>query len=131
MYDIWSTNIYFLHMFTRLGGGQDSPHPPLPHRHRVPTPMWVFLELSWLCLKQWRIQKFQNQGRGSGTVEFLVSWDCFDALSHIPNVFVVRVVNKIHIVNICMLYSQNFGKAILRLLERCYNAFLISKKAYT
>ena len=31
---------------------------------------------------------------------FLRSEDCFDAPSHIPYAFVVRVENKIHIVNI-------------------------------
>ena len=36
-----------------------------------------------LCLKQWRIQELQNQGRGPGAVEFLGSGDCFDAPSHI------------------------------------------------
>ena len=120
-------------MFTRLGGGGAGLTTPTPTRKTPSSDAHVSLFgiIVLLSLKQWRIQEFQNQGRGSGTVEFLVSWDCFDALSHIPNVFVVRVVNKIHIVNICMLYSQNFGKALLRLLERCYNAFLISKKAYT
>ena len=50
---------------------------------------------------QWRIQKFQNgEGGGPGAVEFLRSGVCFDATSHIPYVFVARVVNKIHNVNI-------------------------------
>ena len=48
----------------------------------------------------WRIQEFKNQGRGPGAVEFLGPGDWFDAPSHISNVFVVRVANKIHIVNI-------------------------------
>ena len=43
----------------------------------------------------WRIQEFQIGGRGPGAVEV-----CFDAPSHIPYVFVARVVNKIHNVNI-------------------------------
>ena len=36
-------------------------------------------------------------------VEFLRSWDCFDAPSQIPYVFVVRVENKIHNCTHCML----------------------------
>ena len=39
-------------------------------------------------------------GFGPGVVEFLGSGDCFDASSHIFYVFVVRVENEIHIVNI-------------------------------
>ena len=52
---------------------------------------------------QWRIQEFQNEGGGgSGAVELLGSGDCFDVPSHIPIpcAFIVRVENKIHIVNI-------------------------------
>ena len=39
-------------------------------------------------------------GHGPSMVEFLGFGDCFDVPSHIPNVFVVRVGNKIRIVNI-------------------------------
>ena len=45
---------------------------------------------------QWWLQEFQN---GGGAVPFR-SGVCFDAPSHIPYVFVARVVNKIHNVNI-------------------------------
>ena len=44
---------------------------------------------------QWRIQEFQNGG--GGPFRFRI---CFDAPSHIPYVFVARVVDKIHNVNI-------------------------------
>ena len=33
---------------------------------------------------QWRIQEFQNRGRGPGAVELLGCGDCFDAPSHKP-----------------------------------------------
>ena len=105
--NIRSTNICFLHMFTE-GRGTHHTH-PYPHRHRVPTPIWVkhFLNSCAFKSTHWRIQEFHNQGHGPGAVEFLGSGDCFDAPSHIPNVFVVRVVNKIHIVNIaCWLQSK-------------------------
>ena len=46
---------------------------------------------------QGRIQEFQNRGGGGGRI--LRSKVCFDAPSHIPYVFVRRVVNNIHIVN--------------------------------
>ena len=45
-------------------------------------------------------QEFKNRGRGPGAAQFLRSEDCFNALSHIPFAFVMRVENKIHIVNI-------------------------------
>ena len=50
---------------------------------------------------QWRIQECQKGGggRGPGALEFLGLGFVFDAPSHIPFVFVARVVNKIHNVN--------------------------------
>ena len=41
-----------------------------------------------------------KQGGGPDAVEFLGAGNCFDALSHILYVFLVKVDNKIHIVNI-------------------------------
>ena len=42
-----------------------------------------------------------GEGEGCpGVVEFLGFGDCFDARSHIPYVFVVRIGNGIHIINI-------------------------------
>ena len=46
------------------------------------------------------ISKKKPGVRGPEAVEFLGSWDCFDATLHIPYIFIVRVENKIHIVNI-------------------------------
>ena len=37
---------------------------------------------------------FKNRGRGPSAVLFFRSDDCFDAPSHIPYAFVVRVENK-------------------------------------
>ena len=45
-------------------------------------------------------QEFKNRGRGPGAAQFLRSEDCFNALSYIPYAFVMRVENKIQIVNI-------------------------------
>ena len=87
-------------MFTRLGGG-----------FTTPTPTPIDIEFRRLCesgifginvikisksktVAEWRIQEFQNQGRGQGAVEFLWSGDCFDSSSHLSNIFVVRVVNE-------------------------------------
>ena len=42
-------------------------------------------------------------GGHPGVAEFFGSWDCFDAPSHIPYAFVVRVENKIDIINIACL----------------------------
>ena len=84
----WSTNIYFSHMFTRLGWGVRTHHThPYPHRHRVPTPMWNrhfwnSVGFTHVSLKQWQIQEVQNQGRGAGAVGFLRSWDCFDPFTN-------------------------------------------------
>ena len=44
---------------------------------------------------QWRIQEFQGGGRD----RIFRSGACFDAPSHIPYLFVARVVNKINNVN--------------------------------
>ena len=60
------------------------------------TPLFLFISTN----EQWWIQEFQNQERGSSAVEFLGTGDCFDVPSNTPNIFVVRVGNKIHIVNI-------------------------------
>ena len=49
-YDIWSTNIYFLHMFTRFGGGAGLTIPtptPIDTEFRRPYELGI-LELSWL-----------------------------------------------------------------------------------
>ena len=56
-----------------------------------------------LNVNQWRIQEFQNQGCGPGALEFLGSGYCFDTPSHILYLFVVRVENREHIVNIAFL----------------------------
>ena len=48
-------------------------------------------------------KNFKKGGGGGGhpgVLQFLRSEDCFDAPSLIPYAFVVRVENKIHIVNI-------------------------------
>ena len=47
-----------------------------------------------------RSRNFKTWGRSPGAVEFLGSGDYFDAPSHTFYVFVVRVENEIHIVNI-------------------------------
>ena len=50
---------------------------------------------------QGRIQEFQNGEGEAVPARYLIlrSKVCFDAPSHIPDVFVRRVVNNIHIVN--------------------------------
>ena len=48
---------------------------------------------------QWRIQEFQDRGRGHGAVGFFESRDCFDVPSHMPSVLVVKVENEMHILN--------------------------------
>ena len=116
-------------MFTRLrGAGRlDSPRPPLPPQ-TASFDSYVsqaFLELTWsksvaFRSKQWRIQEFRNKGRGTGAVG---SGDFFYAPSHIPNVFVVRVVNKRHIVNIacwsiCVLCSLNLQTKTHQIFKR-------------
>ena len=47
---------------------------------------------------QWRIQEFKNRGARSRRGIILRPGDCFDAPSHIPYAFVLKVENKIHIV---------------------------------
>ena len=73
-------------------------------------------QISYVYINQWRIQEFQNQGAQSIRGRILRSEICFEAKSPIPYILVVRVVNKIHIINIvlwpkctgiCMLYSHN------------------------
>ena len=49
---------------------------------------------------QWRIQEFQNGRARSRRGRIFRSGVCFDAPSHIPYLFVARVVNKINNVNI-------------------------------
>ena len=46
------------------------------------------------------LQEFQNGKTGEGRGRIFRSGVCFDAPTHIPYVFVARVVNKIHKVNI-------------------------------
>ena len=72
-------------------------------------------------------EEFENHESGHSPVEFLGSGNCFDALSHIPNVYAVRVVNKIGKALFGKGVNTLFGKALL-FLERHYNAFLISKR---
>ena len=47
---------------------------------------------------QGRIHEFQNGGGVNCGGRILRSKVCFDAPSHIPYVFVIRIVNNIHIV---------------------------------
>ena len=118
----------------KVGRGGRTPHAhPYTHIDRVPAPMWVKTFLinvikiwsSYLCLKQERIQEFQNQG-----LEFFGSGNCFDASSHIPNVSVVRVGNNIHIVSIacwlhysvCVLGSQNLPKQTQQIFQTGWRA---------
>ena len=54
-----------------------------------------------MYLHSGRIQEFKNRGGGRSLRGIILRYeDCFDAPSQIPNAFVVRVENKIHIVNI-------------------------------
>ena len=62
---------------------------------------------------QWRIQEFQHRGARSRRGRILKSWVCFEAPLHMPYVFVVRVVNKLHVVNIvCWLKSSKYIRVI-------------------
>ena len=59
-----------------------------------------------IYIVQWRIQEFRNLGAWSRRGRILRHGVCFEAPSHIPYVFVLRV-NKIHIVNVvCWLKSK-------------------------
>ena len=72
-----------------------------------------FLSHDVACVYQWRIQEFQNGGAGCpGAVEFLDLGVCFDAPSHIPYVFVARVVNKIHNINTVYLLKSKYKRVI-------------------
>ena len=66
-----------------------------------------------MIIREWKghicggSRNFKTGGRGPGAVESYGSGDCFDAPSHITYWFLVRIVNKIHIVNIvCRLQSE-------------------------
>ena len=56
----------------------------------------------------------RGEGCGPGAVNFFRSGVCFDAPSHILYVFVARVVNKIHIVNIVDWLKYNYLRVIQR-----------------
>ena len=59
----------------------------------------LILQISCIIhVSQWRNQEFQKRGPGPDAVE--LSWDCFDAPSQTSHALVVRVENKIHIVEI-------------------------------
>ena len=70
--------------------------------------MFMYIDSMYLRLSnsirkrdnQWRIQEFQHRGARSLRGRILKSWVCFEAPLHMPYVFVVRVVNKLHVVNI-------------------------------
>ena len=66
--------------------------------HRLTTNLLICQ--NYLYLSQWRIQEFQNGGARSRRGTIFRSGVCFDAPSNIPYVFVARVVNKIHNINI-------------------------------
>ena len=57
-------------------------------------------------------RNFKTGGCSSGAVEFLGMGFCLEATSHIPYVFVVRVVNKIHVVNIVSWLKSKFMRVI-------------------
>ena len=72
---------------------KDNTRRPLINQHLLPS----VCQWTWHYL-QWRIR---GGGRGPCWLgRILRSGVCFDTSSHKPYVFVVRVVNKIHIVNI-------------------------------
>ena len=56
--------------------------------------------------EQWRIQEFLNGGARPRRGRIFRSGVCFDAPPHIPYVFVARVVNKIHNVNMCVTHVR-------------------------
>ena len=86
------------HIYRGGGGGGLTTPTPTP----IDTEFRRLCELGIFGFKYKTVPDpgISKPGHGPGAVEFLGSGDCFDAPSHIPNVFVVRVVNKIHIVNI-------------------------------
>ena len=61
---------------------------------------------------QGRIQEFQNRGARSRRGRILGSGVCFDVPSHIPYVFVVSVVDNIHIVNIVCWPKSKYMRVI-------------------
>ena len=66
--------------------------------------------ISYSC--QWRIQEFQNGGARSRRGTIFRSGVCFDAPSNIPYVFVARVVNKIHNINIVNWVKSKYMRVI-------------------
>ena len=81
---------------------------------------------SWLDWFQWRMQEFQNHGRGPGAVELLGSGDCFHSFT-----YVVRVGYKIHNVNIaswlqlkyiCVLCSKHLQKQSQQIFQTVWGA---------
>ena len=57
-------------------------------------------------------RNFKTGGRSPSAVDFLESWDCFDAPQHIPFAFVVRVKNKIHIEHIPWLIQLKYMRVM-------------------
>ena len=79
------------------------------------------LQNSW---NKWRHANYLKE-RCPDTVEYLGSWDCFDAPSGIPNVFVVKVKNKIHfthckyILTITDVYARHALKSLKNKRKKC------------
>ena len=69
-------------------------------------------QISYVYIYQRRIQEFQNWGAQSRRGRIPKSGGCFEAPSHIPYVLVVRVVNKIHIINIVFWPKSKYMRVI-------------------
>ena len=81
----WSTNIYFSHMFTRLGWGVRTHHThPYPHRHRVPTPMWNRHFLNSVGFKSKTVADpgISKPGAWCRRGRILEVWGCFDPFTN-------------------------------------------------
>ena len=60
----------------------------------------------------------------------LRSWVCFEAILHIPSYFVVRVVNKLHVVNIvCWLKSSKYIRLIQSNFQKIIPNFFSNRGA--
>ena len=121
--------LYFISSALYFGGSGStvsvSLHPPqcpytsIPVVRFMPVMMRNIQTRNVFCFRtlrilvcQWRIQEFQNRGVRFRRGRFLRSGVCFNAPSHIPYVFVARVVNKIYCIqiqsiSIYVLYSQH------------------------
>ena len=77
----------------------------------------LVMRLILVMENQWRIKEFQNRGARSRCGRLLGVWECFDALSHIFYVFVVRVEDKIDIVNTACWLQWKYLRDVVKIYK--------------